>query len=66
MEVKEEFTMWFQDGGGRTLISDRRELRKYAKQFDFNADEVIRHGETTMYDKDDVMVGGVFCEIRYN
>ena len=63
---KEWFTMWFQDGGGRTLISGRRELRKYAKQYNFDADEVIREGGTTMYDEDDVMVGGVFCEARYN
>lgn len=60
--AKEEFTMWFQDGGGRTLISGRRELRKYAKQYDFNADEVIREGETEMLDQFSEVVGGVFRE----
>ena len=62
-QQKEEFTMWFQDGGGRTLISGRRELRKYAKQFDFDADEVIREGETEMlHELDGQVVGGVYRE----
>ena len=58
--AKEWFTMWFQDGGGRTLISGRRELRKYAKQYDFDADEVIREGETTMREEFSEVVGGVY------
>tara|TARA_B100000073_G_scaffold226596_1_gene188975 strand:- start:2954 stop:3151 length:198 start_codon:yes stop_codon:yes gene_type:complete len=61
--AKEWFTMWFQDGGGRTLINGRRELRKYAKKFDFDADEVIREGETEMlHELDGQVVGGVFRE----
>ena len=60
--TKEWFTMWFQDGGGRTLINGRRELRKYAKKFDFDADEVIREGETEMLDQFSEVVGGVFRE----
>ena len=66
--------MWFQDGGGRTLICGRRELRQYAKRFYFDADEVIREGETKMlYNRflnsetkllygltDDEVVGGVY------
>ena len=60
--TKEWFTMWFQDGGGRTLINGRRELRKYAKQFDFDADEVIREGETEMLDQFSEVVGGGFRE----
>ena len=61
--TKEWFTMWFQDGGGRTLINGRRELRQYAKKFDFDADEVIREGETEMlHELDGQVVGGVFRE----
>ena len=64
-QQKEEFTMWFQDGGGRTLISGRRELRKYAKQFDFDADELIREGEIEFIDDlDGQVVGGVFKEVQ--
>tara|TARA_Y100001937_G_scaffold49625_1_gene69138 strand:+ start:889 stop:1089 length:201 start_codon:yes stop_codon:yes gene_type:complete len=61
--TNEVFTMWFQDGGGRTTIYGRLELRKYAKQYAFNADEVINKGETEMlcYVHGDV-VGGVFKE----
>ena len=55
--------MWFQDGGGKATIYGRRELRKYAKQYDFNADEVINRGETEMLcDLDGDVVGGVFKE----
>ena len=61
--TKEIFTMWFQDGGGRTTIWGRRELREYAKQYDFDADEVINKGETEMLcDLDGDVVGGVFKE----
>tara|TARA_R100000808_G_scaffold14721_1_gene34581 strand:+ start:1035 stop:1232 length:198 start_codon:yes stop_codon:yes gene_type:complete len=61
--ANEVFTMWFQDGGGRTTIYGRRELRKYAKQYAFNADEVINRGETEMLcDLDGDVVGGVFKE----
>ena len=60
---KEWFTMWFQDGAGRTAIWGRRELRKYAKQYDFDADEVIREGEIEFIDDEDGQVyGGVFKE----
>lgn len=59
---KEWFTMWFQDGGGRTAIHGRRELREFAKRFDFNADEVISKGETSMLDEDGDTIGGVFKE----
>ena len=59
--VKEWFTMWFQDGGGRTTIWGRRELRKYAKQYDFDADEVTSTGETKMLCALSAdVVGGVF------
>jgi len=61
--AKETFTMWFQDGGGRTTIWGRRELRKYAKQYDFDADEVTSTGETKMlcaFSAD--VVGGVVRE----
>jgi len=63
--TKEWFTMWFQDGGGRTLINGRRELRQYAKKFDFDADEVIREGETEMLDQFGEVVGGVTREKNY-
>ena len=60
--AKEWFTMWFQDGAGRTLINGRRELRQYAKQYDFNADQVMREGETEMLDQFGEVVGGVTRE----
>jgi len=64
----EHFTMWFQDGGGRTFIYGRNELRQYAKKFSFDADAVIREGETAMYETFDggtdssitTIIGGVF------
>ncbi len=59
---KEWFTMWFQDGGGRTAIHGRRELRLFAKRYSFDADEVINQGETSMLDEDDETIGGVFKE----
>ena len=62
--TKETFTMWFQDGGGRTTIWGRRELKEYAKKYDFDADEVIRIGETEMLcDLHGDIIGGVFKEI---
>ena len=60
--AKEEFTMWFQDGQGRTAIWGRRELRKLAKRFDFDADEVLQTGETKMLDDDGDVVGGGYHE----
>jgi hypothetical protein len=61
--TKEIFTMWFQDGGGRAAIWGRRELKEYAKKYDFDADEVIRTGETEMLcDLHGDIIGGVFKE----
>jgi hypothetical protein len=61
--TKEIFTMWFQDGGGRTTIWGRRELKEYAKKYDFDANEVIRIGEIEMLcDLDGDTIGGVFKE----
>ena len=63
MSKKELFTMWFEDGQGRQDICGRRELRKYAKQYDFNAEEVINTGETKMFcGFGSGIVGGVFRE----
>mgnify|MGYP003141835150 CR=1 FL=1 len=71
---KEQFTMWFQNIDDRNdktkllikvetkSISGRKELRKYAKQYDFNADEVIKEGEIEILDVDDEIIGGVFRE----
>ena len=57
----EHFTMWFQDGGARTFIYGRNELRQYSKKFNFDADEVIKDGETKMFnDRDGEIIGGVF------
>tara|TARA_R100001510_G_C7599010_1_gene166219 strand:+ start:255 stop:449 length:195 start_codon:yes stop_codon:yes gene_type:complete len=61
---KEWFTMWFQDGSDTPVIWGRRELRKYVKQFDFDADEVIKEGETEMLDEFGEVVGGVFKEVQ--
>ena len=60
--AKEWFTMWFEDGGGRAAIHGRRELREFAKRYDFDADEVISKGETFIKDQDADIVGGVFKE----
>ena len=57
---REIFIMWFQDGSERTEIWGRRELRKLARQYDFNVDEVLRDGETEMLDDDGDVIGGVF------
>ena len=63
--TREWFTMWFQDGSDRTAIWGRRELRKYAKQYEFNADEVIREGQIEFIDEADGQVyGGVFKEVQ--
>ena len=59
---KEWFTMWFQDGGGRTAIHGRRELRLFAKRYGFDANLVINQGATLMLDEDGDTVGGVFKE----
>ena len=63
MARKEWFTMWFEDGGGRQAIHGRRELRQFAKRYNFDAYEVISRGETFIKDKDDT-VGGVFKEVK--
>ena len=62
--AKEWFRMWFQDGDGGygKAIHGRRELKDLARQYDFNADEVIREGETEMLDQFSEVVGGVFRE----
>jgi len=62
--LTDKWIMWFQDGGGRTLIEGRKELRKLAKQYDFNADEVIEKGQTQMFDNEKDIVGGVFTESK--
>ena len=56
--------MWFQDGDGGygKDIHGRRELKDLARQYDFNADEVIREGETEMLDQFGEVVGGVTRE----
>jgi len=63
---KEWFTMWFEDGEGRKTIWGRRELRKYAKQYEFDADEVINKGEIEMRYGDGEVCGGVFREGKRN
>jgi len=62
--AKEWFRMWFQDGDGGygKAIHGRRELKDLARQYDFNADEVIREGETEMLDQFGEVVGGVTRE----
>tara|TARA_B100001109_G_scaffold228176_1_gene203251 strand:+ start:556 stop:774 length:219 start_codon:yes stop_codon:yes gene_type:complete len=62
--TKEYYTIWWQDGQGREMILGRRELRKKAEEFDFDADEVIWAGETEMLDNEGDVVGGVFREYR--
>jgi hypothetical protein len=69
MMAREWFTIWFEDGGGRAAIHGRRELRQFAKRYDFDADEVISKGETFIIDKSvtgalDTVIGGVFKEVK--
>lgn len=59
-EAMEWFYMWWQDGSNQTAIHGRRELRRMAKRFDFDPDEVIRSGETSMLDEDNDPIGGVY------
>lgn len=60
--LSEEFIMWFDDGQGRTYISGKKELNEYAKRFNFDADEVWRHGQTKMLDDDGDVIGGVITD----
>ena len=60
MAISKIYTMWFKDGGGRTLIEGRTQLRKFSKRYDFNLNEVISNGETEMLDVDGDVVGGIF------
>ena len=62
--MKETYTIWFQDGEGRETFTGRTKLRELAKRYDFDANEVIKTGETKMISEElsdfgDV-VGGVF------
>jgi|DEB0MinimDraft_6_1074348.scaffolds.fasta_scaffold100549_1 hypothetical protein len=52
--------MWFRDGQGRELIISKDSLLAMAARFDFNADEVLRTGETEFIAEDGEIVGGVF------
>lgn len=58
--MTQEWIMWFQDGGGRTLIFGEEELKQTAIRFDFDADEVLRHGSTEFIDEDGHVDGGVY------
>jgi len=60
--TKEWFTMWFEDGGGRTLLHGRLELKEFSKSHDFDYDEVINFGETFIKDEDGDTIGGVYRE----
>ena len=68
--MNEVYTLWFQDGGGRTTFTGRAKLREMAKRYDFDADEVIKTGETKMISEELVdfgdVVGGVFREGKTN
>ena len=62
------FRIWFQDGssesstwGGQNIITSVEELRTLAKQYDFDADEVLNDGETEMLE-DGVVIGGVVTQ----
>ena len=59
------FRIWFNDGssvsqtaGGYNLF-DKDELPRLADHFDFDASELLEHGETTMLDDQGEIVGGV-------
>jgi len=49
--MKELFIMWFKQDGflDLTHIHGRRELKKFGKQYGFDAKEVINYGETFMF-----------------
>lgn len=56
------WTIWFQDGQGRELISSKEELRTMAARFSFNADEVLRNGGADFTDADGDIIGGIYEE----
>jgi hypothetical protein len=56
------WTIWFQDGQGRELISSKEELKTMASRFSFNADDVLRNGGVDLVDADGDIIGGVFEE----
>jgi hypothetical protein len=56
------WAIWFQDGQGRELILNRKELEAMAARFDFSADEVLRNGGADFTDADGDIIGGVFEE----
>ena len=59
------YRIWFKDGssvaqtaGGYNLF-DKVELPQLADQFDFDANKLLQHGETTMLDDQGETIGGV-------
>jgi len=71
LEEKEmTYKIWFRDGskvptkgGVENEIDTDEELRVMAARYDFDADQVLQHGETEMIDHDiDQVIGGVFKE----
>lgn len=55
-----EWTLWWNDGGGRQILSGRKQLEAASEKFDFDADEVFECGSVDMTDDDGDVVGGVF------
>ena len=58
--MKQEWVIWFQDGGGRTLVTSIEQLKKEALRFGFDAEEVLRKGQIDFIDEDGAIMGGVF------
>jgi len=56
------WTIWFQDGQGRELISSKEELKAMAARFDFDADKVLRNGGADFTDADGDIIGGIYEE----
>jgi hypothetical protein len=55
-----EWTLWFNDGGGRQLLVGREQLDAASKKYDFDADRVFDLGGIDLIDDDGDVIGGVY------
>lgn len=59
-KLNKEWIIWFQDGGGRILVTSIEQLKREGLRFGFDADEVLRNGAVDFIDEDGAIIGGVF------
>lgn len=58
------YTIWFQDGGGRQEYLNEEQMRKQSERYSFDADEVVESDEVTFIDELGEEVGGCFKEVE--